>query len=170
MRKRYLFLLTLLLTTMFSPSNVFAEDPPQSEYEAALKEIADGAYYLVTEVGETKWYVTQSGYLTEDKDGAYLFAISKVDASGAADRLFDTAWKIEPGNGSPFSNTTLTDNKALLHPTETGYRQDGGNNREDWERQLFYLNPETGKYAIRSYPRGLACSGSAPRYSNDSSG
>ena len=150
MRKRYLFLLTLLLTTMFSPSNLFAEDPPQSEYEAALKEIADGAYYLVTEVGETKWYVTQSGYLTEDKDGAYLFAISKVDASGAADRLFNTAWKIEPGNGSHFSNTTLTDNKALLHPTETGYRQDGGNNREDWERQLFYLNPETGKYAIRS--------------------
>ena len=92
MRKRYLFLLTLLLTTMFSPSNLFAEDPPQSEYEAALKEIADGAYYLVTEVGETKWYVTQSGYLTEDKDGAYLFAISKVDASGAADRLFNTAW------------------------------------------------------------------------------
>lgn len=135
---------------MFSPSNVFAEDPPQSEYEAALKEISDGAYYLVTEVGETKWYVTQSGYLTEDKDGAYLFAISKVDASGAADRLFDTAWKIEPGNGSHFSNTTLTDNKALLHPTETGYRQDGSNNREDWERQLFYLNPETGKYAIRS--------------------
>ncbi len=135
---------------MFKLGSAFAADPPESEYEAALKEIADGAYYLVTEVGETKWYVTQSGYLTEDKDGAYLFAITKRDASADGDRLFNTAWFIDPGNNTRFSNTTLTDNKALLHPTETGYRQDGGNNRESWERQVFYLNPETGKYAIRS--------------------
>ena len=135
---------------MFRSGNAFAADPPESEYQAALEAITDGAYYLVTEVNDTKYYVTQSGYLTDDKEIAYLFAISKRDASGAADKLFDTAWLIEPGNNSHFSNTTLVDNKALLHPTETGFRQDGGNNREDWERQIFYLNPETGLYAIRS--------------------
>ena len=135
---------------MFKSSNAFAADPPQSEYEAALAAITDGAYYLVTEVGETKYYVTQGGNLTDDKEIACLFPISKVDASGAGDKLFDTAWLIDPNNGAYFSNTTLTDNKANLMYSEKVYRQDGSNNRNDWERQIFYLNAETGKYAIRS--------------------
>ena len=131
---------------MLKSGNVFAADPPQSEYDAAMAAITDGAYYLVTEVGETKWYVTQSGYLTDDKEMAYMFGISKV--SGGA--LYDVGILIEPNNGSHFSNTTLSGDKAVLHPTETGYRQDGGNNRNDWERQVFFMNPETGKFAIRS--------------------
>lgn len=128
---------------MFSSGNAFAADPPQSEYDAAMAVIKDGAYYLVTEVGETKWYVTQSGYLTDDIETAHLFAISKV--SGGA--LYDVGILIEPNNGSHFSNTTLDGDKAHLHNGQ--YRQDGSNNRNDWERQVFYLNEE-GKFAIRS--------------------
>ena len=152
MRKRYLFLLMLLfpLATMFRSGEILAGDPPVAEYEAALAAIPDGAYYIATEVEGVKFYVTQGGNLTDDKEVAYMFGISKVDASSAGDKLFDTAWKIEPDNGAHFSNTTLTDDKANLLFADEVYRQDGGNNRDDWERQIFYLNPETGKYAIRS--------------------
>ena len=147
MRKEFLFLLLLFpLATMFKSSNALAADPPTSEYNAAMNAITDGAYYLVTKVGETKWYVTQNGYLTNNKENAYLFAISK-DTGGA---LYDDGILIEPGNGAHFSNTTLgDDDKAVLNPTETGYCQNANYNRNDWERQVFYLN-ETGKFAIRS--------------------
>ena len=111
--------------------------------------ITDGSYYIVTEVGEEKWYLTQSGYLTNDKENAYLYGVSKV--TGGA--LYDVGILLEPNNGAHYSNTTLTNNLANLHPFGAGeehYRQDGGNNRNDWERQVFYLNAETGKFAIRS--------------------
>ena len=145
MRKRYLFLLTLLLTTMFSPGNVFAEDPPKAEYDAAMASITDGAYYIVTEVNDTKWYVTQGGSLTDDKEVAYLFAVSKV--SGGA--LYDVGLNIDPGNGYHFSNTNLSNDLAILHPDNKVYRQDSGNNRNDWERQVPFMNEE-GLIAIRS--------------------
>ena len=146
MRKEFLFLLLLFpLATMFSLGDVYAEDPPQSEYEAAMNAITDGAYYLVTEVEGTKWYVTQNGYLTNNKENAYLFAISK-DTGGA---LYDVGILIEPNNGAHFSNTTLgDDDKAVLNPTETGYCQNANYSRNDWERQVFYL--KDGKYAIRT--------------------
>jgi hypothetical protein len=135
------------LVTIFMTGNAFAADPPQAEYEAALAEITDGSYYLATEVNGTKFYITQNGYLTDDKETAYLFDISKVNASAAKDRLFDVAFNIDPGNGAHFSNTTLVNGKAFLY--YGAYRQARGNNRDDWERQIFYLNAE-GKYAIRS--------------------
>ena len=130
---------------MFSPSNVFADDPPKSEYDAAMASITDGSYYIVTEVNGTKWYVTQGGSLTDDKEVAYLFAISKV--SGGA--LYDVGLNIDPGNNQHFSNTTLSDNLAVLHPDPKVFRQDGSNNRNDWERQVPFMNEE-GLIAIRS--------------------
>lgn len=130
---------------MFSPSNVFADDPPKSEYDAAMASITDGSYYIVTEVNGTKWYVTQGGSLTDDKDVAYLFAISKV--SGGA--LYDVGLNIDPGNNQHFSNTTLSNNLAVLHPDPKVFRQDGSNNRNDWERQVPFMNEE-GLIAIRS--------------------
>lgn len=130
---------------MFKSGEILAEDPPQSEYDAAMAAITNGSYYLVTELNETKFYVTQNGYLTNDKESAHLFEVEKV--SGGA--LYDVGIKLEPNNGAHFSNTTLSDNKALLHPSDPCYRQDSGNNRNDWERQVFYLN-DTGKFAIRS--------------------
>ena len=128
---------------MFKSGNIFAADPPENEYYAAMAAITDGGYYLVTEEGGTKWYVTQKGYLTDDKEDACLFAVSKV--SGGA--LYDLGILLDPENGAHFSNTTLIGNKANLH--FGSYRQDESNNRGDWERQVFYLNDE-GKYAIRS--------------------
>jgi hypothetical protein len=132
---------------MYKSSNVFAADPPESEYLAAMSAIKEGTYYLVTEVGETKWYVTQSGNLTDKVENACLFAISKDSGTLANSKLYDTAFLIDPGNGAHFSNATpLLDGNAYLH---LGFfYQDSGNDRNDWERQVFYL--KNGKYAIRT--------------------
>ncbi|MBQ9525543.1 MAG: leucine-rich repeat domain-containing protein, partial [Bacteroidaceae bacterium] len=125
-----------------------SQDPPVSEFNAALAAITDGSYYLTTDVNGTKYYVTQNGHLTNDEESAYVFAISKVNASGAVSPLFDVAFLIDPGNGVHFSNPTpLLDGKAYLH---LGFfYQDDHNNRNDWDRQVLFLN-ETGKFAIRS--------------------
>ena len=143
---------------MFKSSSVFAADPPEDEYNAAMAAITDGAYYVVTEVEGTKWYLTQSGYLVNDKDNAYLYAVSKVSGGG----LYDKGILLET-NADHYSNPTKGgDDKAVLHPFADGdehYRQDGGNNRDDWERQVFFLNAETGKFAIRSCNTGYAESG-----------
>ena len=154
MRKRYLFLMTLLfpLATMFSSGSAYAQDPDRSEYEAALAAFPSGAYYITTEIDGVKYYVTASGSLEERYEGIEtsegLFTINQVDASSAGDKLFDVAFHIEGANGH-FSNTTLTDSKAVLNPGTGVFRLDTSNNRNDWESQVFYLNAE-GKIAIRS--------------------
>ncbi|MCR5534002.1 MAG: leucine-rich repeat protein [Bacteroidaceae bacterium] len=145
-----IMLLLFPLATMFKSGNIFAADPPKSEYEAAMSAIEDGKYYLVTEVGETKWYLTQDGYLTDDMEKAYLYDVSKESGGD----LYNIGILLEPNNGAHYSNTTLDGNKANLHPfvaSEAHYRQDDyGNNRKNWERQVFFLNAEAGKFAIRS--------------------
>ena len=151
MKKRYLFLMTLFIQLIMG-GVAFAADPPQAEYEAALAAFPSGAYYITTEVDGVKYYVTASGSLEERYEGIEtsegLFTINQVDASGAADKLFDVAFHIEGANGH-FSNTTLDGSVAVLKPGTGVFRLDGSNNRNDWESQVFYLNEE-GKIAIRS--------------------
>ena len=146
MRKRYLFLMLLFtIATMFLSSNAYAADPPKAEYDAAMAAIKDGSYYIVTEVDGIEYYVTTGGGLTEFKEDGGLFMITKV--SGGA--LYDVGLNIDPGTGSHFSNTTLSGDKAVLHPDPAVFRLDNSNNRDDWERQVFFMNEE-GKFAIRS--------------------
>lgn len=128
---------------MFKSAAVHAADPDKALYDAAMAAITEGNFYLVTDVNGTKYYVTLTGALTYEKSDAGLFAISK--SSGGA--LYDVGILIDPGTGSHFSNTTLDGDKA--HLNNGSYRLDSGNNRNDWERQVFYLN-EDGKFAIRS--------------------
>ena len=147
MKKSYLFLM-MLFVQLIMGGKAFAADPPQAEYEAALAAIPSGAYYITTEVDGVKYYVTASGSLEERYEGIEtsegLFTINQV--SGGA--LYTTGWHIEGANGH-FSNTTLTNNLANLHPGTGVFRLDTGNNRNDWESQVFYMNEE-GKIAIRS--------------------
>jgi hypothetical protein len=144
MRKLY-YLLTLLLplATMMLPGRAYAADPDKALYDAAMEAIKEGSYYIATEVNGTKYFVTTGGGLTNEEDNAGLFAISKV--SGGA--LYDVGILIDPGTGSHFSNSTLENDKCKLD--FGSYRLDPSNNRNDWERQVLYLNEE-GKYAIRS--------------------
>ncbi len=142
----------MLFVQLIMSGSAFAADPPQSEYEAALAAFPSGAYYITTEIDGVKYYVTASGSLEERYEGIEtsegLFTINQVDASSTADKLFDVAFHIEGANGH-FSNTTLTDSKAVLNPGTGVFRLDTSNNRNDWESQVFYLNEE-GKMAIRS--------------------
>ncbi|MBQ6191929.1 MAG: discoidin domain-containing protein [Bacteroidaceae bacterium] len=166
MKKRYLFLMTLLfpLAAMFSSGRVHAADPDKALYDAAISAITDGVYYITTEVDGVKFYLKQDGDFTDNQDDAYMYAVSQVDASGAADKLFNVAFLLDPGNGAHYSNSTLIDSKCNLHPNMSDgmpisgarvYRQDGSNNRNDWERQILYMNSE-GKIAIRSCNTGFA--------------
>ena len=136
-----------LFVQLIVGGSAFAADPPKSEYDAAMAAITDGLYYVTTEVNGTKFYLGLSGDLTSDDGSAGMFKISKV--SGGA--LYNIGLLIDPGTDPKqrFSNTTLTDNKALLKPGTGKYRQDGSNDRNDWERQVPFMNEE-GKIAIRS--------------------
>ena len=144
MRKLYYFLTLLLpLATMMLPGRAYAEDPDKALYDAAMEAITEGSYFLTTEVNGTKYYVTTGGGLTSMEDNAGLFAISK--SSGGA--LYDMGILIDPGTGSHFSNSELENDVCKLN--YGSYRLDASNNRNDWERQVFYMNEE-GKFAIRS--------------------
>ena len=120
------------------------------EYDAALATIINGSYYIVTEVEGIKYYVSRQGELRnmlelEENAEDGLFEISQV--SGGA--LFDVGWLLEGNTGGHFSNTTLIGGKANLHPSTGVFRLDYFYNRNDWERQVLFMNEE-GKVAIRS--------------------
>ena len=143
------------IATAFMSGSVYADDPDKLQYDAAMDAITEGNYYLLTRVNGVKYFVTAQGELTNVSDLACLFSISK-ETGGA---LYNVGILIDPGTGSHFSNTTLTNNKANLHPnldTEgnpiagaKSFRLDASNNRKDWERQVFFMN-DKGKFAIRS--------------------
>ena len=145
MRKNYAYLIMLLfqLTTILLSSNVYAADPDESLYNAAMSSITDGSYYITTNVKGVKFYVTTDGRLSNVKVDGGLFAISKSYGG----QLYDIGILIDPGTGSHFTNTSLDVNKAVLHPGF--FYLTSSHNRNDWERQVFYMNKE-GKFAIRS--------------------
>ena len=145
MRKNYAYLFMLLfqLTTIFLSSNVYAADPDESFYNAAMSAITDGSYYITTNVKGVKFYVTTDGRLSDFKGDGGLFAISKSYGG----QLYDVGILIDPGTGSNFTNTSLDENKAVLHPGF--FYLTSSHNRNDWERQVFYMNKE-GKFAIRT--------------------
>ena len=147
MKRTFLFLTLLFpLATMFSSGGANAADPDKTLYDAAMAAITDGKYYLIAEADANKFYLTQDGAFTKEKENAYKYSVSKV--SGGA--LYDVGILLDPGNGAHYTNTNLKNNYAELHPNTGKYCQSIGNNRNDWERQVFFLNAEIGKFAIRS--------------------
>ena len=144
MKKCYLFLM-MLFVQLITCGSVYAADPPKAEYDAALAAITGPSYYIYTEVDGVKFYLTQDGELTDFEDSRHLYGVSQV--SGGA--LYDIGWMLDPGNGAHYSNSTLENDKCVLHPQTGVFRQDNSNNRNDWERQVLYMNEE-GKFAIRS--------------------
>ena len=136
-------MLLFQLTTILLSSNVYAADPDESLYNAAMSSITDGSYYITTNVKGVKFYVTTDGRLSNVKVDGGLFAISKSYGG----QLYDIGILIDPGTGSHFTNTSLDVNNAVLHPGF--FYLTSSHNRNDWERQVFYMNKE-GKFAIRS--------------------
>ncbi|MBO7068127.1 MAG: discoidin domain-containing protein [Bacteroidaceae bacterium] len=134
----------MLFVQLITTGGVFAADPPKAEYDAAMATINDGsAYYIVTEVDGIKFYVTETGDLTEDEDLRTLFVLTKT--SGGA--LYDVGIRIDGGTGKVFTNTNQASDKAVLEPGS--FILTDANDRNDWERQVFFMNEE-GMMAIRT--------------------
>ena len=139
--RKILSLLLFFGATMMAWTGAYAADPDNAEYEAALAAIEDDAIYLIkTDVSGTTYYVTTAGTLTNVKDDAGAFIITKT-AGGA----FGTGFRIYTG-AAVFTNGPLSNSQAVL---EAGtYATTTTNDRADWERQVFFL--KDGKYAIRT--------------------
>ena len=116
-----------------------AKDETEYAYEQALASIVDGETYMVsTEVNEKKFYLNNTGYLVADAQDASIFELKKVTASGT---VYETGINL----GCKFTNPN-TGGKTTF--TNEGHILTGNNDRNDWERQVFFL--KDGKYAIRA--------------------
>lgn len=147
MRKHYLLLMSLLfpLATMMSSGGAFAQTTPtDAEYEAALAAIEDGGVYWITmEDDGMKYYVTSTGDLIDADYLAGCFTLTK--RTGGAFK--PTGIRIYTTAGTVFTNPDLSNSKAVLNSNV--FKTTNGNDRDTWERQVFFLNEE-GKFAIRS--------------------
>ena len=111
-------------------------------YYAALAAINDGeTYRIFTEVEGTKYFLNATGYLVADSQEAATFTFDKVVANGT---LYEAGWNL----GCKFTNPSLT-NGSSGDVHNDGHIHVGTNDRNDWERQVFFLNDE-GKFAVRS--------------------
>ena len=119
----------------------YAADDNEAAYKDALAALKDGQTYRVfTEVGENKFYLNASGYLVSEAKKAATFTFNAVQVNGT---LYETGWNL----GCKFTNPSLTGG-ATGDVVNNGHINVGGNDRNDWERQVFFL--KDGKYAVRA--------------------
>ena len=110
-------------------------------YEKAIASIEDSASYRIfTTVNEKKFYLNNTGYLVADANKAASFTFAEVNASGT---LYETGINL----GCKFTNPKLTSG-ATGDVVKQGHIIVGTNDRNDWERQVFFL--KDGKYAVRA--------------------
>ncbi len=114
----------------------------QRAYDDAMTSITDGNYYQVfTVVGGTNYYLTANGTLTANGDEAHAFHFTAVNYNGTR---YETGWNL----GVAFTNPSLSGGSTGDIVNSGAIRTDNGNNRDDWERQVFFL--KDGMYAVRS--------------------
>lgn len=115
----------------------------EETYARALKTIQNGNYYRVyAEVEGANYYLKADGTLTADVENAYNFEFKAVENSNAE---YGTGWNL----GCRFTNPTLSNGSTGDIVNIGGIRVDSKNDRDDFERQVFFLNNE-GEYAVRS--------------------
>lgn len=128
------------MALLFAPFSLSAQT--DDEYNAALAAITDGGTYRVfTDIGGTNYYLNTSGKLVSNVKKASTFTFTAVKAEGT---LYETGWNL----GCKFTNPSL-DGGSTGNVVQKGGINVGSNDRNDWERQVFFKNAE-GKYAIRS--------------------
>ena len=153
LKKTLLFagLLALLITPF-----VFADvDPegadPVAENIQAVQSVKAGAFYQIYTYSDgngttdTKYYLKENGFLTNDPEQAGLFPLTMVNQTiniqyGDIDA---TAFKFD----ARFTNPSLADGQLVAN----GHINiaDPKNNRDDFEAQVFFLG-KSGNYAIRA--------------------
>ena len=141
MKRKLLFLATLVASALGFNANAQTEQE-QANYNKALQEITDGHYYQVyTTVEEKNYYLKSDGKLTASKEEAYDFQFKAVKVANTA---YETGWNL----GCRFTNPTMSGNGGTGDPVNGGgIRSD--QNRDNYERQVFFLNDE-GEYAVRA--------------------
>ena len=113
----------------------------QISYYSALNAIQDGASYRVFTVkDENKYYLNTAGVLVSDVKKAASFTFNAVKVSGT---LYETGWNL----GCKFTNPSLS-NGSSGSIQNKGNIIVGSNDRNDWERQVFFL--QDGKFAVRA--------------------
>lgn len=131
----------LLLAAFAAMAGMSAYAQTDAQYDAALAAVADGDYGIVAVFNAKTYVLKADGFLTDDAAEAATFAISQK-ATEDASAIKATAFRINTGkrftNGGNGSNV-ITSTKNLAVSTQ---------DREQWERQVLYLNDE-GKYAVR---------------------
>jgi len=131
----------LLLAAFAAMVGMSAFAQTDAQYDAALAAVADGDYGIVAVFNAKTYVLKADGFLTDDAAEAATFAISQK-ATEDASAIKATAFRINTGkrftNGGNNSNV-ITSTKNLAVTTQ---------DREQWERQVLYLNDE-GKYAVR---------------------
>ncbi len=110
-------------------------------YDAAMASIKEGNYYQIyTLVGETPYYLTNTGTLTASEEEAYSFKMTTAVKSGTK---YAKGWN----TSVPFTNPTLT-NGSTGDIKNDGSIHRNNSNRDDFERQVFF--EQDGKYAVRA--------------------
>lgn len=127
---------------------ITAEEAAQKElaenYASAQAALIDGNYYQIsTMVGEDTYYLKSDGKLTAEETEATNFLFKAVNADGTA---YATGWNL----GSKFTNPTMSGSGGTGDPVnEGGIKCENKNDRNNYERQVFFLNQE-GEYAVRA--------------------
>jgi hypothetical protein len=150
MRKIYSLLL-LMAATMMAWTSAYAQT--DAEYEAALAAIQEnGVYYVKSDVGGTYYYLKGDGTLTATQADAAKFIFQKFAITGG---FKEVGFKLN-NNNTYFSNPPGTNesNLACGH-INTSTRQDN----HQFEAQVFFLNTDLGKYAVRAGNTPEATSG-----------
>lgn len=143
MKNLKLLLCLLCACTVGGVNSVKAADPTSDEYDAAMTAITDGGLYrITTTVNRTTYYLTTTGTLTDSRANGGLFTFTKGAAGDG--KLYDYAWDL----GCKFTNP---DGEGWEYTTfkNVGYIRSHNENRDLWERQVFFKNA-AGKYAVRA--------------------
>ena len=119
-------------------------------YKKALATITNGNYYRVyTTVDEKDYYLKADGKLTADVAEAKAFEFKAVvnGVSGSDKALYETGWNL----GCKFTNPDTGSATGAVKQVG-GIRVDSKNDRDVWERQVFFYNGK--EYAVRSTNAG----------------
>lgn len=119
-------------------NNNFKEGPHADYFRALTTITADSKYCITTTYNGTKYFLTTTGYLTDDEAKAGVFTFSRVtgDAYYYGFNLKDAYFTNPPNGGNPTLNNGHIATDATSH-------------RTNWEAQVFFLNSD-GKYAVRA--------------------
>ena len=119
-----------------------AAEELQKNYEKAMAEITEGNYYQIyTEQGEAKYYLTTEGKLTADEAEAGEFLFKTAQQTGAP---YAKGWNL----GYKFTNPNMDGGGNGTVKNEGYIRSDSKNDRNDYERQVFFYNGK--EYAVRA--------------------